>query len=119
MPIAQLLNLPATIVHRDDSGDEDDYGNAKVTETRVDTVCELQRAFRATEEDERLGETSDTLWNVYLPAGTLVSTAAALEIDGQTFELVGEPWAVRNPRTGVESHMEARVRRVAGAGDAS
>jgi hypothetical protein len=118
--IADLITTPCTLRLRSESGVEDDYGNDVPTETTVETVCELQKQIRrSSEEPEGQGEISDTLWALFLPAGTDVDTSDVVEVDGEMYEMVGEPWPVRHPITGVESHVEASVRRVAGAGSAS
>lgn len=117
--ISSLITRPCTLRLRSATG-EDDYGDDTHTETEIDTVCELQKQVRrASEEPEAQGELSDTLWNLYLPAGTEIDTGDVVEIDGQLYEMVGAPWSVEHPRTGVEHHVEANVRRTAGAGSAS
>lgn len=113
MTIAALINRPCVLLRRQDTGTIDDDGMPVTTTTEVATVCELQQVQRS--EPPGLDETSSTLWAVFLPAGTQLTTADAIEVEGQVFELVGEPWAVRNPRTGAESHVEATCKRVGGA----
>lgn len=54
-----------------------------------------------------------------LPAGTDVQGDDAVQVDGEVYELVGEPWEARNPRTRQVSHIEATARRTAGPEDAS
>lgn len=118
--ISDLITRPCTLRLRSESGTEDDYGNDIPTETEVDTVCELQKEIRrSSEEPGGQGELSDTLWSLFLPAGTQIDTGDAVEVDGALYEMVGSPWPVRHPLTGVESHVEASVRRTAGAGSAS
>lgn len=107
--LSQLLNRPCTIVHRTASGDSDAYGNATATETTTDTVCELQQRRR--DEPDAQGEFSDTEWLLILPAATTIDTSDVVRVDGDSFEVVGDPWAARNPRTGVQSHVEATLRR--------
>lgn len=111
MQIAHLLTRACTVTNRTDSGAVDDYGNPVPAETEVDTTCELQQQRRSEPVGE--GELSDTLWLLVLPAGTTIDTGDKVTVDGQEFEMVGDPWPVREPRTGQESHLEASVRRVA------
>jgi hypothetical protein len=115
MALADLLNLPVTLVQRTDSGTLDDYGNDIPTEVEVETVCELQQRRR--DEPDGHGEMSSADFLLVLPAGTDARTADIAVIDGQDYEFVGDPWIARNPRTGVVSHVECTVRRTAGAGD--
>lgn len=110
--LASLLNRSVTIVNRSGGAGTDEYGNAVPDESLVETVGELQQQQRA--EPVAEGELSDTRWLLVLPAGTLIGTGDAVIVDGETFEVVGAPWPVRNARTGDEHHVEATVRRTAG-----
>jgi hypothetical protein len=108
--IAQLLNRPCTITHRQDGDERDEYGNALDGEMTTTTVCELQQRQRSETTDEIAAST----WALYLPAGTAIDTGDAVEIEGVSYEVDGEPWAVRSPITKGVSHIEATVRRTAG-----
>lgn len=120
MPLSDLLNRPCTITRRSQSGTTDDYGNDIPAETTVETVCELQqRDRRADSEPDLAGELSDTLWLLVLPAETDIDTGDVVEVDGLVYEMFGDPWLARNPRTGEESHVECTLRRTASAEDAS
>jgi hypothetical protein len=111
--LADMLNRPCTITRRVDEGDTDEYGNPMATLHDLETVCELQQQTRG-ENDEDI---SATTWRLILPAGTHVSTRDTITVDGEEFEVTGDPWPARNPRTRVVSHIEATVERRAGAGD--
>jgi hypothetical protein len=116
MSIDRLLTNPCTLTLRSQAETADDgYGNEiPLDPPTVDAVCELQKvARRVSEEPGAAGELSDTLWNLFLPAGTVITTADMVTVNGQTFEMVGDPWDVRHPVTGVVSHVEATVRRTA------
>lgn len=125
MSIARLINRPCTLLLRSRAETtEDEYGNPVVGETpRIDTVCELQQERRDEAADE--GETSDTRWKLFLLPNILdeddepieVDTGDAVEVDGEVYELTGEPWRVRSPFNGRDSHVQATCRRVSGAGD--
>jgi hypothetical protein len=115
MTLSELINRDCSITRRTASGSTDDYGNEVATETTVDTVCELQQRNRS--EPDAAGEFSDADWMLILPAGTEITTADTVTVDGQDYEVVGDPWPARNPRTREPSHVEATVRRTAGAFD--
>lgn len=118
MTITQLFNRPATIIRRSADGGEDEYGNPTDGVEEVTTVCEIQKAQRADEEPDGAGEVSDTRWVGFFPVGTALNTGDAVEIEGiGTLELVGDPWAVRNPRTQAFSHLEVPLRITKGAGE--
>jgi hypothetical protein len=114
MTLAALLNRPCTIIRRVFEGDLDDYGNEIPTEITVAAVCELQQRQRS--EDTDRGEVSATSWLLVLPAGTEIGSGDSIVIDGEVYELDGDPWEARNPRTRQPSHIEATVVRTAGAG---
>lgn len=118
--LSTLLNRSCTIKRRSESGTIDVAGDPVITTTDVSTVCELQQLPRRAEgEPGTQGEMSDSQWLLILPAATLIDTGDAVVVDGKTYEMFGEPWHARNPRTGVESHVECTLRRTAGAGDAA
>ncbi len=115
MSLAALLTRPITIIRRSASEDVDAYGNTVNDEAMVEVVGELQQVRR--DEPGGEGETSDTRWALFLPAGTALSTRDIVLVGDEEYEVIGEPWSARNPRTQALSHVEATLRRVAGAGD--
>jgi hypothetical protein len=115
--ISSLLNRPCTLLIRASTG-EDDYGNATVTETTLPAVCAFQRQA-ATGENESQNNLADSICDLFLPAGSDVSSGDGVIVDGLEYEVDGDPWPVRNERTGEFSHVEVRCRRVSGAEDAS
>lgn len=121
MPLATLLNQTCWIVTRPGSGDGDSYYGDQADETdptAVETVCEVQQRRR--DEDEAQGELSSGTWDGFFPAGTDLNTASAVIVEGEgTFELVGDPWRARNPRTQVFGQVEATLIRTAGPEDAA
>ncbi len=124
MTLAQLLNRPCAVLHRTLSEEEDEFGNQKSATQEIETVCEVQESKRSlagrSSEPASEGETSDAEWLGIFPAGTLLGTADTVRVDGiGELEVVGEPWAARNPRTQVVSHVEAPLRRTAGAEEGS
>ena len=116
MTLATLLNRACTITSRTFDGSVDDYGDETATETSVSTVCELQQQRRDETGDPATRAAST--WALFLPAGTTIGPADTVTIDGDDYELVGEAWPARNPRTQTVSHIEATVRRVTGAQEA-
>jgi hypothetical protein len=112
MPATHLLTQPCTIIHRAASGQIDDYGDPVQTETPEETRCYLEQRQR--QEPANAGEVSTTMWLLVLPPGTNIDTSDAVVVSGDEYELVGEPWNVRNPRTGQQGQVEATLKRVAG-----
>lgn len=116
--LSTLLNRTVTISRRSPSADDDDtddYGNQNAaTPTNTETVGELQQRRRDEPVDQ--GELSDTRWLLVLPPGTAIDTSDIVTVDGDEFEVIGDPWHARNPRTGAESHVEVTLRRTSGPG---
>lgn len=123
MSLLQLLNRPVTITRRSESGDTDAYGNDIPAVSVIQTVGELQQRRQRTSgsggEPADQGEVADSHWLLILPAGTDLDTGDEVTVEGHAYELVGEPWPARNPRTQTESHVEVSLRRTAGEDDAS
>lgn len=108
MTVEQLLNRPCTIVKRSQTETEDDgYGNERPAETLIQTVCELQQLQRSEHDDA----VSDTLWLIVFPAGTDIDAIDAADIEGERYQLIGDPWDARDPLTQAVSHVEATARR--------
>lgn len=113
MSVRLLVNRSCTVIRRTPSGSATPYGDKIRTEESVATVCELQQRGRG----EGADEVSDTRWlAVFLPSEK-IHAGYGLIVDSETYEIEGEPWRVRNPRTKIVSHVEATVRRTSGQGD--
>ena len=110
--IAELLTLDATLLRRELDTARDEYGNPAYVEVSEPLKGELQQESSS----EAHGAASQvSLWRVFLPATAPARgwDAVRFPVDGgQVFELEGDAWLARNPRTGEPSHMEARARRV-------
>lgn len=114
----RLINRPCTIIARhQDETEWDDYGDEEVVERRRASVCEVQQRSRIEPRD--MGETSVTEWDMFFRAGETLDTGDAVEVGGAVYEVVGDPWIVRNPVTGKVSHVEATARIAGTGGDGS
>ncbi len=118
MPLAQLINRPCTIHRRLEGEAKDELGNAVIETVETETVCELQQQSGGSFRSEGEGELSETRWVIYLMPDQEVGLGDSIDVEGDgVFEIFGEPWKVRNPRTGQYSHIAAPVRRTAGPGE--
>jgi hypothetical protein len=108
--LANRLRRQVTIQHHTESGELDVYGNDIPTVVEVNTVGELQQKSR----DEAGDALSQTDWRLYLPAQTPIDTNDVVLVDGEAFEVVGDPWQAFNPRTGDYEHVEVSLRRTSG-----
>lgn len=113
MSAERMMTLSATIIRRVQTGETDSVGDPITKEVKVATRCDLQQRRR--EEHEDGGEISDTLWNLFLPFGTEIGTGDAVDVDGQRYELAGEPWSAQEGSRNLW-HVEATVRRTGGTG---
>lgn len=113
-----LINRPCTLLLRSTTDETDDYGNETDAETEVETVCEAQPTRIA--EPEAAGELSDEDWTAFFLPGdaSALTSASAVWIEGLgTFEVVGRPPTLRNPRTQQPAFIQVRMRRTAGPED--
>lgn len=106
MSLAQLLNRSCTITHRVAGATRDEYGNNVPDETTTSTVCELQQRQRTETPDGTIARAS---WLLVLPADTEIASGDTVTVGTVAYEVDGDPWTARNPRTGDDSHIEATV----------
>lgn len=117
MSLTDLLNRPLILVRQEPGSEVDDFGNRISEEVTLEVVGEIQQQRRSEDDDE--GELSDTRWMLFLPAGTDLDTGDAVICDGEVYEVIGDPWQARNPRTQLASHVEASLRRTSAEHEAS
>lgn len=111
-PFGRLLNQPLTIRHRAGAV-EDDYGNT--LPGNVATTETLGYVEQVEAEEFTVGrETYRADWKVFLPAGVDVDGSDRIEYGDRTFEVIGPPHEVWNPRTRGVHHVELRARQVTG-----
>jgi hypothetical protein len=107
-----LLTQPLTVQHRSATS-KDEYGNDVITTTStvgINGYVEQTDAQEVTVDRE----TYQTDWLVVLPAGTPVDGSDRIVHGDRTFEVVGRPHEVWNPRTRSVHHIKARAREVVG-----
>lgn len=109
--LANYLNQSCQIINRSMSVDRDDYGDEIPAETT--TVVNGYIEQRGSSESADVTETTHF---VMFPANTEIDAGDAVVVAGETFEIVGEPWVVNNPRTGVVSHVQADAKKTNGIG---
>jgi hypothetical protein len=108
--LANRLKRKVTIQHRSESGIFDIYGSDIPETGTYETLGELQQRSREEEESA----ISRTNWVLFLPAEASIDTNDVVTIDGETFEVIGDPWHAFNPRTGEYEHVEVSLRRTSG-----
>lgn len=94
----------------------DRYGNETVTETRTDIPdCAVAPRAAAGGEQVEQGRTGVIVGlTAYLPYGTDVDAADAIEINGRTYQVDGMPGSWSNPFTGTQAGVEVALRRAEG-----
>jgi len=108
--IDHLLTRQATLLRRTPTGPADELGDPTWEVVAEPIVCELQPAGSSEDHGDNL-QTSQ--WRVFLPASAAdVGGWDALELDGETYELAGDPGIHWHPRLGAVDHVEATLVRV-------
>jgi hypothetical protein len=108
--LAALLTREATLLQRSYDGPPDEYGDPTWQEVATDVPCELQPGGAS----EALGDAVQlSTWRLILgPAHVAATGWDAVELEGERYELVGDPAPFWNPRTRQYDHLEAIVQRV-------
>lgn len=113
MSLASLINRPCVLRHRTGGTMVDRDGNEIPEVVEIDTVCELQQRQRR-ENEEQIG---DATWVAFFRPGETIGSGDEVVVDGVVYQVEGDPWPVRSPRVGTLHHVEATLRRMAGALD--
>lgn len=112
--IDDLMVIPCVVTPRSAAADPDAYNDEVMVDgTPFETVWWKARVS-STEttgpENVVIGD-----WHGYFPADTdltkLDARAKVSDADGD-FEMIGDPWLARNPRSSNGEHVEAYARRV-------
>lgn len=108
MSLNNLMRQPVTI-HKF-SGSLDEYGNTvpNAISTTVNALGYLEQVDSVETLDGR--DTVVSSFQAWFPTGTSLDAFDRLTFGTQSFEVDGEPWQVFNPRTGVQSHIIAKLK---------
>ena len=112
------LNLPCTLHLSAPTGSGDGMGDPATGDTDVAWTCDLQEDSASELRDGRMVLVS--VWTLLLAPdpededGNPVSVDGldAVTVAGTRYSIEGDPWQVRNPRTGIVHHIEAVCRKV-------
>lgn len=102
-----LLTQQVTIERRT-FADEDAYGNTTLETSATYTVRGYLEQTDSTEVTVGR-ETVVSNWRAVFPAGTSLDAGDRVVYAGQTFEVIGAPARLWNPRTRAEQHVEVRL----------
>ena len=108
MTFTTLLDADITVVTRADAGTTTPYGSPEYTET---TELVKGRFWPVESVEAPDGAREAEVWGVMLDASVAIDAHAVLEVDGDRYEVIGPPKPFANPRTGLDHHLELRVRR--------
>jgi hypothetical protein len=100
-----LLTRPATMLLRARTG-EDEAGDPTYDVVERAVVCELQQTSSGEEHE---GGSLVTRFRVWLPADVELDGWDAIVVDGDTYEVDGDPSRVWNPLTQTVHHVEGEV----------
>lgn len=116
IPAAELAAMQAvvestltqTVTRRRYTTTTDTYGNP-VRNTSSTTTYPGRLVHRSADELNTDRDTQVSDWSIILPHDADVTGRDVLEVDGDTFEVVGEPFIFA---TGFDTHMRVEVNRV-------
>jgi hypothetical protein len=111
MNIARLLNQTCTITHTTTGEEKTAYGRRKRNSATTEARCTLQQIKR---EEEGVSDTSDTREMLWLLPDVTIGSGDTVALDGEEYEVEGEPEVMRNARTNQAQHIEATLRKVEG-----
>lgn len=107
---ANLIQLDGTLTSVTPTGDPDPYNNPTDETTTATVKCWFEQ-IQATEDTVDSAQLSET-HRLFFRAGIDPTGWDRLAVAGHTFEILGPPWTAMHPRTGAESHIEAKGRQV-------
>lgn len=107
-----LLTETATITARSPSGARDSYGN--VTLTAISRTADCYHEQNTADENTVGGDIREETWTLYVPTGDPLTSTDSVSVNGQSFEVIGQPWQTWNPRTSANGHVRATLRRTDG-----
>lgn len=110
--LSQLLTQNIQIVTQSyNDATLDEYGNPTPDKTTIDVLGYVQEIGRA----ERAGYVPEATDLLIVPTGlTLTADDVVIDDLGLTYQVIGPPSYVRNPRLNTVDHIEATLKRSAG-----
>ena len=110
MTIDRLLTRQATLLRRTPSDALDELGDPTWDIVEEAVACELQPTGSSEDHADNVQSSS---WRLFLPASCAdVAGWDAVDLDGERYELAGDPGPVWSPRLQTVDHVEAIVVRV-------
>lgn len=107
--------MVAVAIVRGTPGGVDEYGDPVTSTSSSVPVPNLGVAPRKSEESGERGRAGVVIGKtVYLPAGTDIRSSDQLLIDGELYDVEGEPGMWENPLTGHSPGIEVAARRAVG-----
>lgn len=121
MSLQRLLRQPVTIHHvevvdTDETGDDvldEDIDPTEVLAYLGQGLGGQSLSFGGG-EDLVNRETYTSDWILVVPPGTVIDANDTVEFGDDTFQVIGPPNRVWNPRTNSEHHIEARLQAIEG-----
>ena len=108
--VSRLLGLTGTLTTRSGEDHRDEYNDVVPNESTSTVKCWWQQT-QAVDDTVDTAQATETA-RLFIEAGATVNATSTLAIGDATWEIVGPPWTVTDPRTGVVTHIEANGRRV-------
>lgn len=106
--LQSMLSQPVTLYTRAPGG-PDEYGDPSEVETAHTVQGLLGRQSQATESAGGFEQETDVR-SLWLDPSAPLDGWSRVEVNGQSWEVVGPPWQGVNPRTGTPWYVRANVR---------
>ena len=110
MSVESLMTKPVTLITRAATGAEDEWGSPVMGETRHATHCHVSQQYTTDQDLGSVTVVAETMV-LYLPARTGLGPYDAVELDNESYEVVGEPKEAWNARLGQVNHIRVTVRK--------
>lgn len=114
MSLASICTRPVVIVHRARQAAQDPYGEDELVEVSRESV--RAHLHQRSSDEPRPGEqeTNATRWALTMPPGATLGRDDLVEVEGELYELDGDPFPAWGPLGQATHHWEAGLVQVVG-----
>lgn len=100
---------------RKDPGGNDRYGDPTSSTTSRTLISAAGVAPRSSSDNDDRGQTGVIVGlSLYLPYGTDIVFTDQIEVDGEPYDIEGEPGSWKSPLSGWEAGVEVALKRAVG-----
>ena len=103
-----LMTMTATIDHTTMTGPPDEYGNPTPEVVTTTTRCWIAQSSRG---ESPFNTVEQDKWSLYLPSGADIDANDGVTVDGDHYQVFGNPWRTWHPAFGQHWQIEATMHR--------